>query len=61
VIRDKAVSISQSDRQKKHIDVVRGNDKAARITISSLSGKQVMLTERWGSALAMYCDYFIRY
>jgi len=58
---DRAVSVSQFDRQQKHIDVVRRNDKAARITISSLSGKQVMLTERWGNTLTTYCDYFIRY
>jgi len=61
MIRDKTVSISQSDRQQKNIDVVRGNDKAAKIAISSLSGKQMMLTERWGNTLATYCDYFIRY
>jgi len=61
MIRVEVESVKQSYRQYKHINVVRGSHKAARIAGSFLTETQHVLTERWSHTLARYCDYFIRY
>lgn len=57
----KAVIESQMYRQKRQLSMIHGNDKAAKITGSSLPEKPQSQRERWGEVLQMYCDYFIRY